>query len=252
MTATPATGSDTQAPTVPGTPFATACDGQNSVAFTTSTDNVAVTRYWVYSSADNYATPVATGATSPIVAPAPNDTAVTYQVAAYDAAVNQSAKSSASNSVTLTATWAAYTSDTFTGGPVTTIYNRASDAGAGSTTKTYTMGSSIARLGIDSDGRLVQGSAPVVVTAGFSTGFTDARASIKIVTMYATTVSASLATLFCARSGTGAAASSPEIVSQINRTTTGATARNRSETRTQLSIHGPIGRSSTATSWISS
>ncbi|MBY4225555.1 fibronectin type III domain-containing protein [Rhodococcus fascians] len=225
VSTTPAAGSDTQAPTVPGTPVATAGDASNSVAFAASSDNLLVVGYRVYSSADGYVTPVATGATSPIVAPATNGTAVTYQVAAYDAAGNQSAKSPASNSVTPVAAWTTFTSDSFSGGPVASIYNRNSDAALGGTSKLYAMGSSTARLAIDADNRLVSGSAPAAVTAGFVTGFTDARASIKVVSLFPTAAAAPMATLFCSRSGTGASSTSTEIASQINRTTTGAFAR---------------------------
>ena len=60
-----------------------------------------VAGYRVYSSADGFATPVATGSASPItVGSLTNGTAYTFQVAAYDAAGNQSAKSASSNSVT--------------------------------------------------------------------------------------------------------------------------------------------------------
>jgi chitodextrinase len=104
VTATPTGGTpDTTAPTVPGTPTATAGNAQATVSFTAATDNVAVTGYRVYYSADGYATAVATGSASPItVTSLTNGTAYTFEVAAYDAAGNQSAKTAASNSVTPT------------------------------------------------------------------------------------------------------------------------------------------------------
>ena len=98
---TDAAGSgDTTAPSVPGTPTATAGNATASVAFTSSTDDVAVTGYRVYSSADSYTAAVASGSSSPItVSGLSNGTAYTFRVAARDAAGNESAKSAASNSV---------------------------------------------------------------------------------------------------------------------------------------------------------
>lgn len=95
---------DTTAPTVPGTPTATAGVSSASVAFSASTDAVGVTAYEVFSSADGYATAVATGSASPItVTGLTNGTSYTFKVRALDAAGNASAQSAASNSVTPTA-----------------------------------------------------------------------------------------------------------------------------------------------------
>lgn len=94
---------DTTAPTVPGTPAATAGNASATITFSASTDNVGVAGYRVYSSVDSYASSVATGSASPItVTGLTNGTAYTFKVAAYDAAGNTSAQSTISNSVTPT------------------------------------------------------------------------------------------------------------------------------------------------------
>jgi lysophospholipase L1-like esterase len=100
----PVTQADTTAPTVPGTPTATAGATSATVSFVTSQDNVAVSDYLVYTSTDNYAASVATATTSPItVNGLTAGVAQTFKVAARDAAGNVSAMSAASNSVTPTA-----------------------------------------------------------------------------------------------------------------------------------------------------
>ncbi|MCR8897319.1 fibronectin type III domain-containing protein [Gordonia sp. GONU] len=100
VSATVTTPTDVTAPTAPTSVSATAGDGQATVTFSGATDNVGVVSYRVYSSADSYATPVATGSGSPINAPSANGAAVTFKVSAGDAAGNWSPQSEASNSVT--------------------------------------------------------------------------------------------------------------------------------------------------------
>lgn len=150
---------DNIAPTVPGTPTATAGSGSVSLAFAASTDNVGVVGYRVYSSVDGYVAVAATGTASPITVTSANGTAVSFQVAAYDAAANQSAKSAASNSVTPVAT-----PDTT---PPTTPGTPTATAGAGSATAT-TSGSTD-NVGVVGyrwyrSGTLVSGASPVTAT----------------------------------------------------------------------------------------
>ena len=104
---------DTTAPTTPGTPTATAGVGSATLTFTASTDAVGVTGYKVYSSFDAYASPIGTGTASPVtVTGLTPGVGVTFKVSAYDAAGNESSKSSASGSVTPTNY---FINDTFTG-----------------------------------------------------------------------------------------------------------------------------------------
>jgi hypothetical protein len=116
---------DTTAPTTPGTPTATATSTGASVAFTASTDNVAVAGYRVYSSADAFAAPIATGTASPISVSLASGS-YTLKVSAYDAAGNESALSAASNAVSPIAL---FVRDTFTGAVSTAITARSPEVG---------------------------------------------------------------------------------------------------------------------------
>lgn len=125
---------DTTAPTAPGTPTATAGTNSASVAFSPATDNIAVTGYRVYSSADSYTAQVASGTSSPItVGSLTAGTPLTFKVAAVDAAGNVSPQTAASNSVTPTAPpagGAAFVTDTFTGTDGTAITAHTGETGA--------------------------------------------------------------------------------------------------------------------------
>lgn len=146
VSATVTASADTTPPTAPTSVTATAGDGQAVVTFSGATDNVAVTQYRVYSSADNYTTPVATGVGSPITVTVPNGTPVRFQVSAGDAGNNWSPRSSSSNEVTPTAAV-----------PVTVIasdsFNRAdgapgsSDSAYGGSARNWTPETGVAIIG---------------------------------------------------------------------------------------------------------
>jgi lysophospholipase L1-like esterase len=97
--------SDTTAPTVPGTPTATAGTTSATLTnFATSTDANAPITYLIYSSADSYANSIGTTTGSSYTASSlPAGTAVSFKVAARDPSGNTSALSAASNSVIPTA-----------------------------------------------------------------------------------------------------------------------------------------------------
>ncbi|OGL23165.1 hypothetical protein A2791_05815 [Candidatus Saccharibacteria bacterium RIFCSPHIGHO2_01_FULL_46_30] len=198
-------GGDVTAPSVPGTPSAIAGDSSATLSFTPSSDNVAVVGYEAYSSVDGYSAIAATNSTSPItVTGLSNGTAVSFKVTAYDAAGNRSAKSSASASVTPSAAWSTYTSDSFTGsGSLYGTPNRATDTVNGGTTKNYALASNTDKFTV-SGGILRAGASPGYSTAAVATGFADARASIKI-TEKLTTLSSTTALIVidCARSAVG-------------------------------------------------
>ncbi|MEV8193900.1 fibronectin type III domain-containing protein [Rhodococcus pyridinivorans] len=103
VSATVTASADTTPPTAPTSVTATAGDGQATVTFSGATDNVAVTQYRVYSNADSYTTPIATGTGSPITVTVPNGAPVRFQVSAGDAGNNWSSRSASSNEVTPTA-----------------------------------------------------------------------------------------------------------------------------------------------------
>ncbi|KLL96067.1 hypothetical protein NJ76_19575 [Rhodococcus sp. IITR03] len=90
VSATVTGSADTTPPTAPTSVTATAGDGQATITFSGATDNVAVTQYRVYSNADAYTTPIATGAGSPITVTVPNGVPVRFQVSAGDAGNNWS------------------------------------------------------------------------------------------------------------------------------------------------------------------
>ena len=118
---------DTTAPTTPGTPTATAGVGSATLTFSASTDAVGVTGYKVYSSFDAYASPIGTGTASPVtVTGLTPGVGVTFKVSAYDAAGNESGKSSASGSVTPTNY---FITDTFTGTAGTALTAHTPEAG---------------------------------------------------------------------------------------------------------------------------
>jgi chitodextrinase len=102
LTLTTLTGTyapDTTAPSVPGNLHTTAANGSSiSLAWNASTDNVAVTGYNVYRDGIKVVTVVATSFTDTGLA---MGTTHTYQVAAVDAAGNESTKSSVLTAATL-------------------------------------------------------------------------------------------------------------------------------------------------------
>lgn len=104
---------DVIAPTVPGTPVATAGVNQISLAWTGSTDAVGVTGYRIYRSDAPTVVLATTAAITYVDATATPGTAYTYTISARDAAGNESAKSAASNSATATAPLVAGITDTF-------------------------------------------------------------------------------------------------------------------------------------------
>lgn len=163
VAATP-TNADTHVPTTPTGVSATPGDASASVAFTGSTDAVAVVGYRVYSSADGYLTPVGVGASSPInVTGLTNGVAVQFKIAAYNAAGNESAKSSASSSVT---PQGVITSDSF---------NRADGLLTGSTTDCAQGGSPLVWSGPTTDGvRIISNQVGKTVASGFTTATVDA------------------------------------------------------------------------------
>ncbi len=84
-------GGDTQAPTAPGTPTATATGSSVSLSWTASSDNVGVSTYQVFREAGATDVPVASGsATSATVTGLSPDTAYQFYVVARDAAGNTS------------------------------------------------------------------------------------------------------------------------------------------------------------------
>lgn len=127
--ATPA--ADTTAPTVPGTPVATAGQGSATATTSGSTDAVGVTAYrWRRNGATVVSGQTGTSMTDTGL---PAGTAVFYTVSALDAAGNESAQSAASNSVTPTAS-SDTTAPTVPGTPTATAgVNSASVAFAAST-----------------------------------------------------------------------------------------------------------------------
>jgi hypothetical protein len=126
---------DSIPPSTPGTPTATAGAGFNSATWTASTDNVAVTGYNVYRS-DAPTVILGTTATNSYTdntAPT-GGVAVSYAVAAYDAAANLSTKSASSNAVMATSAGATFVTDSFTGTAASNLTAHTGELGATWTT----------------------------------------------------------------------------------------------------------------------
>jgi len=95
---------DTQAPSVPASPRSTGVTSNSvSLAWTASTDNVAVTGYEVFTNGSTTVAASTTGATSATVSGLAADTAYSFTVKAKDGAGNRSAASSAVSARTSTA-----------------------------------------------------------------------------------------------------------------------------------------------------
>ncbi|MEU6541433.1 cellulase family glycosylhydrolase [Streptomyces sp. NPDC047000] len=99
------TSNDTQAPTAPGTPTASAVTATSvALSWTAATDNVAVTAYDIVRVSGTTETTVAASTTnSAVVTALTADTAYTFAVYARDAAGNRSARSATVNVTTATA-----------------------------------------------------------------------------------------------------------------------------------------------------
>ena len=198
-------------------------------------------------------------------------TPTAQEVKTFTITATNSAGSSAQSYTVASTTWAAFTSDGFSGSG--SLYggsgnpNRTTDIALGGSGVAYTLGSNADRFQVD--GELKAGSAPLYSTIGVATGLDNARASIKITQkLVNTTSTAAVVVLDCARSIIGSsgvtslgvrvtqAATSQVLGARINMVDSGGTAV-QSPSSTTIVVGDTIGVSTewsgstcTVTMWL--